>query len=71
MQSLAVINKDFCFSPNSFQYYGELHMYQTLHLPCLKNTLDTRYNVSLFKKFNNGNKDLPNFILQEYLGREG
>lgn len=71
MQSLVIINKDFCFPPNSFQYYGDLHPYQTRHLPCLKNVLDIRYNFSLFNQYTNGNKDIINSILQEYQTREG
>ncbi|CAH0725985.1 unnamed protein product, partial [Brenthis ino] len=70
MQSLAIINKEFSVPPNGLKYYGDLLIYQSTHLPCLKNILDTKYNDSLFYHINNDNKNVVDFILEEYLRRE-
>lgn len=71
MQSLAIINKEFSVPPNGLKYYGDLLIYQSTHLPCLKNILDVKYNDSLFNHINNDNKNVVDFILEEYLRREG
>ncbi|CAB3230835.1 unnamed protein product [Arctia plantaginis] len=70
MESLAVINKDFVMSPSGFKYYGDLQFYQSSHLPCKQNLIDTRYNSAFlnFTKNKNGNK--VDFLLGNYFMRE-
>ncbi|CAH2104454.1 unnamed protein product [Euphydryas editha] len=69
MQSLAVINKEFSIQPNGLKYYGDIQMYQSIHLPCLQNTVDTKYNYTSFA-LKPENKNAIDFILEEYLSRE-
>ncbi|XP_075992474.1 transmembrane protein 231 [Anticarsia gemmatalis] len=70
MQSLAVIHKDFAQPPSGFKYYGDLHFYQTSHLPCKHNLIDTRYNISSFDFKKNSHDSIIDFILQNYFMRE-
>ncbi|XP_045762364.1 transmembrane protein 231 [Maniola jurtina] len=70
MQSLAVLTKEFSGQPSGFKYYGDLQIYQTSHLACLRNILDTSHNTSLFNHETYNTKNIVDFILDEYLIRE-
>ncbi|XP_061377570.1 transmembrane protein 231 [Danaus plexippus] len=70
MQALAVINKEFPTTPSGFKYYGDIHLYQTSHLPCLRNVLDIRYNRSLFNYTSDNNLNVIDLIMEENLKRE-
>ncbi|KPI94730.1 Transmembrane protein 231 [Papilio xuthus] len=68
MQALATINSQFVIPPSRFHYNGDLKFYQKSHLPCLKNVIDTRYNISLFNiPYKQG--DFIQHILQKYFKR--
>ncbi|XP_050361473.1 transmembrane protein 231 [Nymphalis io] len=69
MQSLAVINKEFGVHPNGLKYYGDIQIYQSVHLPCVQNIIDTKYNSSIFTQ-KKDNKNIVDSILEEYLSRE-
>lgn len=71
MQALAVIHKEFPTAPSGFKYYGDIHLYQTSHLPCLRNVLDIRYNRSLFNYTSDNNLNVIDLIMEENLKREG
>ncbi|KAG6460865.1 hypothetical protein O3G_MSEX012281 [Manduca sexta] len=70
MQNLAVVSKDFVSAPSSYNYYGDLQLYQTSHLPCFWGHKDIKYNNSLlnFSTWHDGN--MADFILKEYFKRE-
>nr|XP_026500403.1 transmembrane protein 231 isoform X2 [Vanessa tameamea] len=69
MQSLAIINKEFAVHPNGLKYYGDIQIYQTVHLPCFQNMVDTTYNSSIFS-YKSGYKNTVDSILEEYLSRD-
>ncbi|XP_045459090.1 transmembrane protein 231-like [Melitaea cinxia] len=69
MQGLAIINKEFSIPPHGLKFYGDIQMYQSIHLPCLQNTVDTKYNHSSFA-LSTENKNAIDFILDEYFSRE-
>lgn len=72
MQSLAVINKEFSGQPSGFMLYGDVKIHQTKHMDCLRNFLDTSHNTSLFDRENYyKTKNVVDFIVEEYLRREG
>ncbi|XP_050670191.1 transmembrane protein 231 isoform X2 [Leptidea sinapis] len=70
MQSVALINKDFAAPSNRLAYYGNLELYQTSHLPCRRNFIDTTYNVSIFNIDNRQQTNIQDFIVQNYVDRE-
>ncbi|XP_052747095.1 transmembrane protein 231 [Bicyclus anynana] len=70
MQSLAVITKEFSGLPSGYKYYGNLEIYQNQQLPCLRNILDISHNSSLFYHEGDNSKNIVDFILEEYLGRD-
>ncbi|XP_068621351.1 transmembrane protein 231-like [Battus philenor] len=69
MQSLAIISKEFTISPSEFYYYGDLEFYQTSHLPCLRNVVDTRFNNSLFELTDENEDNIIDFIIKNYYKR--
>lgn len=72
MQSLAIIKRDFSQPPFGLKYYGDLQLYQIKHLPCLKNTIDNKYNNSIFHNKKQTNKEnVIDFIFENYFIREG
>ncbi|KAG7311370.1 hypothetical protein JYU34_002409 [Plutella xylostella] len=69
MQSLAVVNKDFAVPPSGLKYYGDLLLQQVEHLPCIKYSVDTKYNRSLLN-FNKGVTDnVIDNIMKSYFER--
>lgn len=70
MKSLAVINKEFVLPPSSLIYYGDLQFYQTSHLPCKQNIIDTKYNNSSFDYIKNSRNNFVDSVLENYFLRE-
>ncbi|XP_037302535.1 transmembrane protein 231-like [Manduca sexta] len=52
MQNLAVVSKDFVSAPSSYNYYGDLQLYQTSHLPCFfgNTEMQFRYTPSILQE---------------------
>ncbi|CAG4998449.1 unnamed protein product [Parnassius apollo] len=70
MQTLAVVDKEFTSPSSGLYYYGDLQFYQSSHLPCINNVIDTTYNTSLFTSPNEMQKDVIDFILEDYFRRK-
>ncbi|KAM3964820.1 transmembrane protein 231 [Aphomia sociella] len=70
MQNLAVINKDFVVPASGFNYYGDIELHQVTHLPCSRNVIDTKYNISLLNHVIDSNENIVDLILEKYVHRE-
>ncbi|XP_072936821.1 transmembrane protein 231 [Epargyreus clarus] len=71
MQTLTIVNKEFALPSSGFQYYGDIILYQTAHLPCQRNVINTEYNSSIFNYVDeNNNENAVDFIMRHFLQRE-
>ncbi|XP_026757163.2 transmembrane protein 231 [Galleria mellonella] len=70
MQTLAIINENFAVPPSGLKYYGDIELYQVSHLPCLRNIVDTKYNISLLNHSLDSNENIVDLILEKYINRE-
>ncbi|KAI8428046.1 hypothetical protein MSG28_002339 [Choristoneura fumiferana] len=70
MQGLAVISKEFSLPSSGLIYYGDLRLYQTIHLPCMVNNIDTKYNHSLFNQLKDRQENAVDAIIRDYFIRE-
>ncbi|CAG9784293.1 unnamed protein product [Diatraea saccharalis] len=70
MQSLAFIQKSFTVPPSGLKYYGDIEFYQTVHLPCLRNIVDKKYNSSLMSYFRSSSENIVDFIMVNYFQRD-
>ncbi|XP_053602737.1 transmembrane protein 231 [Plodia interpunctella] len=69
MQSLVIISEEFAVPPKGLTYFGDMEFYQVTHLTCLRNVIDTTYNISLLSYSKDSNENIVDFILGNYYRR--